>query len=213
MELRKILSIEHRPLDYLKERNWRSSVQSRKDYGTKLIGWEASRLKDNMPIKGNYEKTIKFIDNMSKNHFPQHHGKFARLIDKDLLMKRGFPYNKLDMRRQRKLVKESDNITHQLHTTTASKVSLQTPSSISRTQKHSKSKSQIRKFMSLQPNSKRRTHLSKDIKASTKKLYDKIYEDKLRAHFWVPYPKFPYNLDKDTIQLSAAHSGNICAFF
>ena len=56
-------------------------------------------------------------------------------------------------------------------------------------------------FSSLQYPVDRNSKLDYRIKASTRQLYDKIYEEKLKAHFSVPYPKFPYNLDKDTIFL------------
>lgn len=47
------------------------------------------------------------------------------------------------------------------------------------------------------------------MKKTTKELYDKMYEDKLKSHFMVPYPKFPYNLDKDTINLSEERRSKI----
>ena len=213
MELRKIINTEHRPLDYLKERNWRSSVQTRKSYGTNLIGWEATRLKDNLPIKGNYTKTIKFIDNMTNSKFVKLPGKFTKLMDKQLFMKRGFPLHKLDMRKQKYLITEIDNLNmkQEKSSMTHKNASLRSVKKANKNKMSPSSSQQIHgnsnHFSSLQETSSINKRLLKQIKASTRQLYNRIYEDKLKSHFSVPYPKFPYNLDKDTIFLEEQKLG------
>ena len=69
-----------------------------------------------------------------------------------------------------------------------------------------RSKKNSHHFSSLQETSKINKRLLKQIKASTRMLYDRVYEEKLKSHFSVPYPKFPYNLDKDTIFLEEQKS-------
>lgn len=97
MNFNKLRNIENRPLDYLTQRNCRSTIQHRSNFGPNMIGWEAVRLKDNVPCKGNHSQTIRFLDSMRKNHFPSHSGKFAKVLDKQLKMIRGFPFSKLDV--------------------------------------------------------------------------------------------------------------------
>lgn len=200
MELRKIRNIENRPLDYLKERNCRSSMQSRLDYGTSMIGWQTTKLKNNMPIKGSHKSSVKQFDYMKSNHFQSHNGDFTRNVDRKLKMKRGYPYHKLDITKQRLLVKNISKFAkklsnlrdhlklsghHKSVTTAISPFKMHKYNNLTKLTKKSETE-----------------RLSKhELKSSIKRIYDKIYDDKLRSHFGVPYPKFPYNLDKDTIHL------------
>jgi len=108
MDFRKFRSTINRPLDYLKERNISSSIRDKSSFGTSQIGWESRRLRDTQTINGNYKGTILYLDNISKNKFTDHSGNFVSKTDKDLNMKKGFPFNKLDKRRQKRLIKNAD---------------------------------------------------------------------------------------------------------
>ena len=205
MELRKIINTENRPLDYLKERNCKSSIQNRKDFGTSLIGWQATRLRENMAIKGSHGKAVKFFDNMKNNRAVEHQGIFTRIIDKKLGMERGYPYHKLDMRKQRILVKKVDKFNKQIEVmnATSKTQNYQTTRSNASPNKNRYKKSAT-KFSSI--SNEKGAKSKNQLKRSIKEMYDKIYESKLKAHFSVPYPKFPYNLDKDTIHISKEKS-------
>ena len=108
MNFTKIRNTLHRPNDYLKERNIKSIIKDRSSFGTSLIGWESNRLRENSKINGNHKATLLYLDSTNKNHFIGQSGKFANTIDRELGMKRGFPFNKLDKRRQKKLIKNVD---------------------------------------------------------------------------------------------------------
>ena len=210
MEHHKIRSIENRPNDYLKERNCRSTIQNRRSYGTSLIGWEALRLKENVNHSRANSSTLKFLDNMRHNNFCFLSEKCTKMIDKQLLMKRGFPFHKLDMRRQRNLVKEADNLTKNLNISKMQSKNTPKNSENMKNKRISQNQTKLKKnsnyFSSIQHPSYRNSNDKYRIKASTRLLYDRIYEEKLKAHFSVPYPKFPYNLDKDTIFINEKNS-------
>ena len=114
MEHRKTMWLDHRPFDYLKERNCKSTIQTRRSYGTSLIGWEATRLNDKLQHNRANSTTLQFLDKMRNNHSRVLSEKFTKMIDKQLFMKRGFPFHKLDMRKQRHLVKEVDILSNKL---------------------------------------------------------------------------------------------------
>lgn len=127
-----------------------------------------------MPIKGNHTATIKFLDNTNKNHFTEHSGKFARTMDKQLHMERGFPFNKLDKRRQKKLIKDADTILSKLNSTYFTKKIITTPRD---------SKSRLSVAKSNKGSIKVRAKNMREVKRSTRRLYDKIYEEKMKSHF------------------------------
>lgn len=156
---------------------------------------------------------------MTNSKFVKLPGKFTKLMDKQLFMKRGFPLHKLDMRKQKYLITEIDNLnmkqekssmTHKnasLRSVKKANINKMSPSSSQ--QIHGNSNH----FSSLQETSCINKRLLKQIKASTRQLYNRIYEDKLKSHFSVPYPKFPYNLDKDTIFLEEQKLGKTDIIF
>jgi len=189
MNFEKLRNINNRPLDYLSQRNCRSTVQNREMNGTKMIGWQVKKLNEGMGVKRTNPESIRFIDNMNKNKFTQHHGKFARIMDKTLRMKKGFPYSRLDIRRQRKLIKKADKLisisdTNHSKQNSASKV---------------RSKSKIDNHFSIVPATGRKTITAVKAKSILNKLYDQVYSDKMDSHSQTPFAKFPYNLDKDSI--------------
>jgi hypothetical protein len=134
-----------------------------------------------MPIKGNHTATIKFLDNTNKNHFTEHSGKFARTMDKQLHMERGFPFNKLDKRRQKRLIKDADTILSKLNSTYFTKKIITTPRNNNSRVRGTKTSLSIGK--SNKGSIKVRTKNMREIKRSTQKLYDKIYEEKMKSHF------------------------------
>ncbi|CAI2374927.1 unnamed protein product [Moneuplotes crassus] len=207
MNFNKQRNISNRPLDYLKERKIPSYIPSKASFGTSQIGWESTRLGEKSVIKGSHKATILHLDAWKKNHFTDFSGKFSKSLDKELNMERGFPFNKLDQRRQKKLIKNVDRIQTRIKSRMSS-IRAITPRRSEASSKSKRARSQT-KFDHAQKNPQNQQRFTKRMRKTTQDLYNKIYEDKLKSHFVTPYPKFPYNLDKDTINLSDAQPKNM----
>ncbi|CAI2375868.1 unnamed protein product [Moneuplotes crassus] len=201
MDFNKLRNISNRPLDYLKERQISSYIPNKSSFGITQIGWESTRLRENSSIKGNHKDTILHLDAWKKNNFTGLSGKFSKNLDKELGMERGFPFHKLDLRRQKRLVKNADIIQSKLSTGGSALKTITPRESEASFNSSRRAKSQI-KYYSVKKSPMPQKRFISEIKKTTKDLYDKIYEEKLKSHFVTPYPKFPYNLDKDTINLT-----------
>ena len=90
--------------------------------------------------------------------------------DKQLKMMRGYPFSKIDIRRQKKLVKNADTL-----------LSKMAAGKKAKTSHHSPVRTSVGHKLPIKSHVRPNTGIGKRV--NVKRVYDKIYDEKMASHF------------------------------